>query len=246
MNGRSGCRERAAEDGTPRSTPFRVQDPVKHRGPAVVVAAVSAGSRDSSTKNQPPSAVVKQNMSRRRHAESPGFSTSSDLGKRGHREGRQDLARSRTGPSDRGEGVPSKSAWTDTRSRHRSMMYASSPRLAREQGHGDAGRSGGSADGHQAGCDSPPANEQAAHHHRPDGPRMPPDRGSLRTTTTPQAASRTAERSLTRDREIISRLSMAETQSGGRMHPWRCSRRGTDCLARPRSHSHSDCVSQET
>jgi len=38
---------------------------------------VSAGSRDSSTENQLALAVIKQNMSRGLHAESPGFNTSS-------------------------------------------------------------------------------------------------------------------------------------------------------------------------
>jgi hypothetical protein len=85
---RSGCGERAPENGTPNSTFFLVQDPVKHGGPAVVVPDVSPGSRDSSTKYHPPATVIKQSVSRRRHAESPGFNTSSirinvDTGKAG-------------------------------------------------------------------------------------------------------------------------------------------------------------------
>jgi hypothetical protein len=129
------------------------------------------------------------------------------------------------------KGVPSKIAWTDTRTRHWSMMYANSPRLAREQG--------------QRGCRKI----------RRVGPRLsswirlsvsqrlvglPPSPGRAayacskripETTTAPQVASRTSERFLTRDRELISRL-FNSVDSIGRngMHPWRYSQSGTEFL----------------
>jgi len=110
--------------------------------------------------------------------------------------------------------VPSRIAWTDTKLRHRSMMYASSPTLAREQGHRGcrkirregrrpsgwmplpAGQRTGGAPG------SPGRAAYASRRRIPE------------TTTTPQAASRPSKRYLTRDVEITSRLSIESIQSG--------------------------------